>query len=170
MELVDRETKMKIAKIMENDIVDCDDGICVSVWFFGCPHKCKGCHNSQLWEPNCLEETKESEIIDKVINLINKNNINRNLSILGGEPLAEYNLMNTSNLITSVRNVYPNIKIYLWTGYTLEQLDKKNIFMEQILRNIDVLIDGPFILEKRDITLKLRGSSNQRILYRGTDF
>ena len=78
--------------------------------------------------------------------------------------------MNASNLITSVRNVYPNIKIYLWTGYTLEQLDKKNIFMEQILRNIDVLIDGPFVLEKRDITLKLRGSSNQRILYRGTDF
>ena len=161
---------MKIAKIMENDIVDCDDGICVSAWFFGCPHKCKGCHNSQLWEPNCLEETKESEVIDKVINLINKNNISRNLSILGGEPLAEYNLMNTSNLITSVRNVYPNIKIYLWTGYTLEQLDKKNIFIEQILRNIDVLIDGPFVLEKRDITLKLRGSSNQRILYRGIDF
>ena len=49
---------MKIAKIIENDIVDCDDGICVSVWFFGCPHKCKGCHNSQLWEPNWLEETK----------------------------------------------------------------------------------------------------------------
>ena len=170
MELVDREIKMKIAKIMENDIADCDDGICVSVWFFGCPHKCKGCHNSQLWEPNCLEETKESEIIDKVINLINKNNINKNLSILGGEPLAEYNLMSTSNLVTSVRNVYPNIKIYLWTGYMLEQLDKKNIFIERILRNIDVLIDGPFVLEKRDITLKSRGSSNQRILYRGIDF
>ena len=52
----------------------------------------------------------------------------------------------------------------------LEQLDKKNIFIERILRNIDVLIDGPFVLEKRDITLKLRGSSNQRILYRGIDF
>ena len=154
---------MKLAKIMENDIVDCDDGIAVSVWFFGCPHKCKGCHNSDLWEPDCMEETNENEVIDKVISLINKDGINRNLSILGGEPLAEYNLMNTSNLIVSVRNKFPNIKIYLWTGYILENLDKKNIFIEQILRNVDVLIDGPFILEKRALTLNLRGSSNQRI-------
>lgn len=154
---------MKLAKIMENDIVDCDNGICVSVWFFGCPHKCKGCHNAQLWDENCMEETNEVEVIDKVISLINKNGVERNLSILGGEPLAEYNLMSVVNLIASVKNVYPNIKIYLWTGYTLEQLNRENIFIEQILRNIDTLIDGPFVLEKRDTTLKLRGSSNQRI-------
>ena len=155
---------MKLAKIMENDIVDCEDGISVSVWFFGCPHRCKGCHNSELWEPNCMEETNEKEVIDKVCSLINKNGVNRNLSILGGEPLASYNLENTKNLILEVRKKFPNIKIYLWTGYYYEDLDKKNNTINKILKNIDVLIDGPFILEKRDITLELRGSTNQRVI------
>ena len=153
---------MKLAKIMENDIVDCDDGIVVSVWFFGCPHKCRECHNSELWEPDCMEETDEKEVIDRVCNLINKNGVNRNLSILGGEPLADYNIESTKNLILSVKKKFPNIKIYLWTGYVLENL-KKTSTVKQILKNIDTLIDGPFVLEKRDVSLQLRGSSNQRI-------
>lgn len=161
---------MRIARIIENDIVNGDCGISVSLFMQGCPHRCHNCFNKETWDPNGGIEIKETEVIDKIINLINKNNINRNLSILGGEPLAEYNLMNTSNIIISIRNVYPNIKIYLWTGYTLEQLDKKNLFIEQILRNIDVLIDGRYVEELRDVSLKLRGSSNQRVLYKGKDF
>ena len=89
----------------------------------------------------------------------------RNLSILGGEPLAPYNRTNTALIINKVKKVYPNIKIYLWTGYTMEELKTKEIDddIKYILSNVDVLIDGRFEIDKRDITLKLRGSSNQRI-------
>ena len=70
-----------------------------------------------------------------------------------------------------MRNTFPNIKIYIWTGYTIEHLQKLNDSeINCILTNIDVLIDGPFVQAERDITLELRGSRNQRILYRGVDF
>lgn len=76
-----------------------------------------------------------------------------------------------NEVVAHVRNTFPNIKIYLWTGDTIEHLLKLNDpEINCILNNIDVLIDGPFIQEQRDITLKLRGSSNQRILHKGKDF
>lgn len=158
---------MKFVKFIENDIVDSDDGVAVSVWFGGCPHKCKGCHNAQLWDENCVEETPLDLVIKELIPLINKNGVMRNLSILGGEPLAPYNRKDVSILINKIKKVYPNIKIYLWTGYTIEDLRAEiNDDIKYVLSMVDVLIDGPFILEQRDITLKLRGSSNQRIFRR----
>lgn len=159
---------MKFVKFIENDIVDSDDGVAVSVWFGGCPHKCKGCHNAQLWDEDCVEEIPLDNVIKELIPLINKNGIMRNLSILGGEPLAPYNRTNTALIINKVKKVYPNIKIYLWTGYTMEELKTKEIDddIKYILSNVDVLIDGRFEIDKRDITLKLRGSSNQRVFRR----
>lgn len=157
---------MRFVKFIENDIVDCDDGICVSVWYFGCPHRCKGCHNANLWEDDYLPETDIEEVLNKLISLINKNGIMRNLSFLGGEPLYNKNLEDTIYIAKKIKEIYPEIKIYLWTGYLLEDLQEKsktNIDYKEILELIDVLIDGPFVLEKRDLTLKLRGSSNQRI-------
>lgn len=85
---------------------------------------------------------------------------------MGGEPLCSENIFLVDMIILEVKKLYPDIKIYLWTGYTyeelLERLDEPKI--EKILDNIDYLIDGRFEIEKRDITLPLRGSSNQRIL------
>lgn len=161
---------MKLAKIMENDIVDCDDGICVSVWFRGCPHRCKGCQNEELWEFDG-DEVDLNETADKIVRLINKNEVQRKLSILGGEPLCKENRKDVALLIYKVRNAYPWIKIFLWTGYTLEEL-KADIDddIKYILSKIDVLIDGRYVEELRDVSLKLRGSSNQRILYKGKDF
>ena len=72
------------------------------------------------------------------------------------------------NILAIIKRYYPNIKTYVWSGYTIEELIKK--YSSNILNNIDVLIDGKFILEERDITLHLRGSRNQRILRRGVDF
>lgn len=84
---------------------------------------------------------------------------------MGGEPLAQQNLFLTELVIKEVKKAIPDIKIALWTGYTLEELQSsQNSAIKFILKEIDTLVDGPFIQEQRDTTLPMRGSSNQRIL------
>ena len=88
----------------------------------------------------------------------------RNFSILGGEPLALQNLEMTEEVVQAVRQAYPNIKIFLWTGYTMEDLQARPLEkINQILNQINVLIDGPYIEKCRDLNLRLRGSTNQHI-------
>lgn len=159
----------RYAKIMTNDIVDGTD-VCVSLWMQGCPIKCQGCHNSSIWDFNGGYEIP-TDIRGHIIKAICANGIIRNFSVLGGEPLCQENVKDVDDIISGVRIAYPEIKIFLWTGYTLEQLkEQKNKHIDNILSNIDVLIDGPYIESLRDITLELRGSANQRILYKGRDF
>ena len=160
---------MKYAGIVENDVVN-GEGVCVSFFMQGCPHRCKGCHNPETWNFDGGKEASLSEIIELVLNAIDANGIQRNLSILGGEPLAPRNQYPLSVLLWQVKKTFPSIKIYLWTGYTLEEFKEMCSMSENILQYIDVLIDGRYIEEERDITLKLRGSKNQRILYRGIDY
>ncbi len=157
---------MRYAGLIENDIVDSDDGICVSLWMQGCPHHCKGCHNPETWDFNGGKELTE-DIINDLIKSIKANDVNRNLCIMGGEPLCEQNLPVTEYVITRVKEVYPEIKVYVWTGYTMEELDQKvdDELLKYVLYDINCIIDGRFIFEKRDITLPMRGSSNQRIIY-----
>lgn len=163
---------MKVANIIENDIVDCDDGICVSLWVSGCSHHCKGCHNQELWNYDYGEEIPRKIVKEKIIEAIRKNGVERNFSILGGEPLDDKNIENVSSIICRIRQEFPKIKIYLWTGYTIEEIKKERnllktgrpVYLTRILRRVDAIIDGPYIEELRDPNLKLRGSSNQRIL------
>lgn len=161
----------RYAKIKFNDIVD-GEGICVSFWTQGCPFRCPGCHNPDTWDFNGGVEIP-SDIKGQIIKAISANGVQRNFSVLGGEPLCEENLDLVHSLIMAVRIAYPKIKIFVWSGFVIETLKKRaetNEKLADILKNIDVLIDGPFIQEERNITLKLRGSSNQRVLYRGQDF
>ena len=159
---------MNFGGIIENDIVDSDCGICVSLFVSYCPHRCKGCHNKELWEAK--EKVPRIEIENKILSLINKNGIKRNFSVLGGEPLCDENIREVSHIINKVKKNFPDIKIYVWTGYIFDDLKKKykkglnKIAFKKILENIDILIDGPYIETLRDTRLKLRGSSNQRIL------
>lgn len=112
-----------------------------------------------------------TDIRGQIIKAICANGITRNFSILGGEPLCPQNLEEVDQIVAAVRIAYPHIKIYIWTGYTLEELQKQNNpYIINILSKIDVLIDGRYIQELRDITLNLRGSSNQRVLKKGIDF
>lgn len=160
---------MRYAGLMKNDFTD-GENISVSFWVQGCPWHCKGCHNPQTWDFKGGKELPPDflKIIDDAITA---NGIQRNFSILGGEPLCLENKSLVNEIVAHVRNTFPNIKIYIWTGDTIKHLQKLNDpEINCILTNIDVLIDGPFIQEERDITLKLRGSSNQRILYKGKDF
>lgn len=162
---------MRYAGLIENDIVDSDDGICVSLWMQGCPHHCKGCHNPETWDFNGGKEIDIKKLVENVITSLTQNGVNRNFSILGGEPLAPENIKDTVYIINCVRNKFPKIKIYLWTGYTMEYLmncssklgGSYNISISKILRNVDILIEGLYKEELRDTSLLLRGSSNQRI-------
>ena len=158
---------VKFAAINKNDFIN-GEGVCVSLWVQGCPHHCKGCHNPEQWNFNGGNEIDIDILINEIVIAIEANGIQRNFSILGGEPMAQRNISNTLYILEQIKKHFPNIKTYVWTGYTIEEL--LSLYNKEILQNIDILIDGRFILEERDITLKLRGSKNQRILYKGTDF
>lgn len=158
---------MRYAGIIENDVVN-GEGICLSYWTQGCPHKCDGCHNPETWNFNGGKEDSKENILNKILTLLNKNNIHRNLSILGGEPLCDENINFTMEILKQVKQKYPSIKTFVWTGYTYEELCK--LYKNIIFDNIDVLIDGKYDKNQRDITLKLRGSKNQRILRKNIDF
>lgn len=154
---------MRYADIKYNDIVNGQD-VCVSFWCQGCSIKCPGCQNKTIWDFNGGKEFTPATM-SEIIQAISANGIERNFSILGGEPLCDENLFLTTLIIQEVRKVYPNIKIFLWTGYYYNELLKKeDPHINYIFNNINYLIDGPFIQKQRDITLKLRGSRNQHIL------
>ena len=159
----------RYAGLITNDFAN-GVGTCVSFWTQGCPHHCPGCQNPETWSFNGGQPLPFN-IKEQIIKAISANGITRNFSVLGGEPLCKENLDKVDKIITSVRTAYPHIKIFVWTGYVLEELQKKqNEKINHILSQIDILIDGPFVEDKKDLTLNLRGSSNQQILYRKIDF
>lgn len=149
-------------------IYDCDLanglGWRVSIFVSGCSIHCKGCFNSQTWDFGFGKEyTKKTE--DKIIELLNRPYI-RGLSILGGNPTELENEPDLIHLCERVKKELPEKDIWMWTGHIYEELKSKN---DKLIDLCDVIIDGPFIEEKKDLTLKWRGSSNQRILYHGLE-
>lgn len=154
---------MRYASINFNDITAAP-GLCVTVFLQGCPHHCPGCHNPTTWDFNGGEEFT-AETMTAIIEGLNAQNIQRNLCIMGGEPLAPQNTFLTNMIINEVKLHYPDIKIYVWTGYTYEEIQLLcDSHVKHILEQADYLIDGRYIEELRDITLEMRGSSNQRII------
>ena len=159
----------KIAGIYWDDTAAAP-GISLSVYFSGCHFHCPGCHNPEAQDFNFGNDLTPA-LICEILMKLRKNNVNRSLSILGGEPLCPENRKAVYDLINICRQVYPKIKIYLWTGYTIEELFEENDeTINKIFKNINCLIDGRYEQDKRDITLPLRGSSNQRIIYFGDEY
>ena len=158
---------MKIATINKNDFIN-GEGVSVSLWVQGCPHHCKGCHNPEQWSFTGGELKDNDSLIDEIATAITANGIQRNFSVLGGEPFAPQNASDTYQILKGIKEKFPTIKTYVWSGYTLEEL--QDMYDERLFEYVDTLIDGRYIEEERDITLKLRGSKNQRILCKGTDF
>lgn len=154
---------MKYSGLILNDI-SAAPGLCVTFFTQGCPHRCPGCHNPETWSfDGGLEFTEET--LNEIISGLTAQNIKRDLCIMGGEPLCKENALLTFIIIEQVKYYLPDTKIYIWTGYTIEELlDNQNPFIIESLRRADVLIDGPYIDAERDITLSMRGSRNQRIL------
>lgn len=157
---------MRYADIIENDIVDSISGINVSFWCQGCLFHCAHCHNPQTWDLNGGKELPYN-YKEIVLELIHKNGIHRGLSILGGEPLLEQNIKIVSDLIDYIKEKSSDTKIYLWSGYTYKELKKeKDVYIKNILSKVDFFIDGLYDENKRDLNLKLRGSSNQNVYIR----
>ena len=159
---------MRYAGIIKNDF-SAAPGTSVTFFTQGCPHRCEGCHNPETWDFEGGEEVTHDTILE-VIKAITANGLHRNLCIMGGEPLCPENQFLTNLIINSVKEKLPDTKIYLWTGYCLEDLDMSNNRIKSILEQVDCIIDGPYDKTKRDVSLFMRGSSNQRILYKGTDY
>lgn len=163
---------MRFAQIRSMDISD-GEGIGVAIYTQGCNQHCPQCHNPETWDLNAGEEyTGEHQKI--ILELMNKSYINH-LAILGGEPLLPRNLISLITLCQESKRLYPNKKIWCWTGYkwndilTSKLLDYKSDEDYQNLKlllfdYIDVLITEPFEIDKKDITLKWRGSANQMVI------
>ena len=169
-------------KIKNYDIAN-GDGIGVSIFFSGCDKepKCKGCFNSEAW-PFEVGKKFNQDTIEYILELLNNSHINH-LSILGGEPLADKNELDVLTLVKKVKEHFPNKKIWLWTWRSFESLLISQYNMKivgidefnhpeiiesrsphEILKYIDVLVDGPFIEEEKDLKLKWKGSKNQRVI------
>lgn len=152
---------MRIANLNKNDVVN-GIGVSVSLFMQGCPHHCPGCFNPESWDFNGGYEHRF--LIEEILLAITANGVQRNFSILGGEPLCPENRTLTNKIIQIVKAKYPDIKICLWTGYTLEELQKNDDEdLKYILTEINYLIDGKFIEKEKDVSLWLRGSRNQNI-------
>lgn len=141
----------------------CDGaGIGVSLYVSGCNRHCSGCHNPKQWNFE-YGENFNSEVLGRIIELIQPDHCTR-FSLLGGEPCDPENIQQCAAILHVVKDAKPSIKIWLYTGYTFEELEKRqDVIDSEILFNVDYLVDGPFIQEQRDVTLAFRGSSNQRI-------
>lgn len=150
---------MRFSKIKDNDIAN-GLGITMSFWTQGCPHHCEGCFNKETWDFNDGKEFTQEDL-KYVIDNINKNNVKRDLSVLGGEPLCPQNVEGVIKLCKEFKRHYPEKIIYLWTGYTIENF---NDTQREILDYIDILVDGKFEESRKNLSIKLRGSSNQRVI------
>ena len=153
---------MRYAGIIKNDFTAAP-GESGTFYTQGCPHHCSGCHNPETWD---FEGGKEftPEVIDEILEALTANNIMRSLAIQGGEPLCVENEFLTLLIVKTVKEKFPDVKIYIWTGYYFNSLPNTP-YIKQILELTDCLIDGPYIEEERDITLPMRGSRNQNIIY-----
>ncbi len=146
---------MNYADIKKADLNN-GEGIRVSLWVTGCPIRCEGCHNKDIWDPNTGEPfTKDT--LEYLLNLFRYEKIDKNLSILGGEPLARYNVDVVTKVCKAFKTEFPNKTIWLWTGYDYE--DVKDL---EIMQYIDKLIDGRYISKLAKALW--RGSNNQRII------
>lgn len=163
---------MRFASMRNLDISN-GEGVGVSLFVQGCDRHCFNCFNPDTWDFNGGKEWTE-ETKNKFIKLIDRPYINR-ISVLGGEPLAKQNLDEVLSLIKEIRISFPEKTIWLYTGYSyskifqgqsscLSQEGLDNFKRREIIKQCDVLIDGEYIDERRDITLKWRGSSNQRVI------
>lgn len=150
---------MRYASIRSMDISN-GEGIGVALFVQGCPFHCTNCFNQETWDFNG-GKVWDDNVKNIFMSLINKSYISR-VTIIGGEPLSFNNYKDVISLIKEIKTTYPNKKIWLYSGYTYEQI--LDNFPSNTLENVDVLVDGMFIEELKDFNLEYRGSSNQRII------
>jgi anaerobic ribonucleoside-triphosphate reductase activating protein len=156
---------MNIANIKKYDIAN-GLGVRTSIFVSGCRRGCKGCFNKVAW-PFTYGDPYTKEIEDDIIESLKPDYIT-GLSLLGGDPFEPENQEGLLPLLKRFKKEYPNKDVWAWTGYLLEEDILKGVnhtkITDEFLSYIDVLVDGRFIEELKDITLKFRGSKNQRLI------
>lgn len=148
---------MRYNKIRKMDIAD-GPGVRVSIFEQGCTFNCKNCFNPETHDFSGGAEFTD-ETIDRVLELCGQDYI-EGLSILGGEPMHPKNIEGTTKLAKSFKEKYPNKNLWIWSGFKFDQ-DLKD---KEVLKYVDVLVDGQYVDELHNPTLKWRGSSNQRVI------
>lgn len=147
---------MKYHNITKDDMNN-GDGLRVVLWVSGCNHACLECHNQITWDPNCgleFDESAKNEIFAE----LEKDYVS-GLTLSGGDPLFPSNVETVTNFAKQVKEKYPNKTIWLYTGYLFEQIKD-----HEILKYIDVLVDGPFVVKLKDNNAHWKGSTNQRVI------
>ena len=157
---------MNYAVIKPRDIAN-GVGVRVSLFVSGCTHHCKGCFNSEAWDFDYGHPFTE-DTVNEIIGFLAPSFIN-GLSLLGGEPFEPQNQRALTLLLKAVKKAYPEKTVWCYTGYTLEsdllsQSRARCEVTDDMLSMIDVLVDGKFIEEKKNISLRFRGSDNQRVI------
>ena len=157
---------MNYATVKTHDVAN-GPGVRVSLFVSGCTHRCKGCFNAEAWDFDYGEPfTKEVE--DEIIKALEPSYI-KGFSLLGGEPFEPCNQKALVGLLERIRATYPQKTVWCYSGYDFERdmlshrLGDSNV-TDRMLRAIDVLVDGEFIEEQKDLALRFRGSANQRII------
>ncbi len=157
---------MNYADIKKIDVAN-GEGVRVSVFVSGCNHHCKGCFNQCAWDFNYGKEFSEKEE-QQIIEYMNHDYIS-GLSLLGGEPLEPKNQEGLLPLVKKVKEKFPDKNIWCYTGFDFEKdvvgkMAKNNETTRELLKYIDIIVDGKFEEDKKDLKLQFRGSSNQKIV------
>lgn len=146
---------LELSGIVGDSIVD-GPGIRTTVFSQGCPHHCPGCHNPETWEFGCGTPMEEERILE----IVRSNPLCRGVTFSGGEPFAQAEgFARLARLLKAT-----GYEVASYSGYTFEQLLRGSKAQRELLEAIDILIDGPFLLEEKSLEVPFRGSKNQRIL------
>lgn len=152
---------MNYHNITTDDMLN-GDGLRVVLWVSGCTVECKNCQNPQTWNfSSGIPFTEEA--MNEILENLNNPYI-AGLTLSGGHPLESANLSTVKTIVETVKTKFPDKTVWLYTGFTWEEIKEGYILFWDILNNVDVVVDGRYIDELRDINLSFRGSGNQRII------
>lgn len=157
---------MNYADIKKYDVAN-GPGVRISLFVSGCSHFCKGCFNEIAWDYNYGKEFTD-DTINEIVEFLDNPHI-AGLTILGGEPMDPKNQDALVPLVKKVKELYPDKTIWCFTGYLfdkdlLENMYKENPSTKELLSRFDVMVDGEFVEELKNLNLKFKGSSNQRTI------
>lgn len=157
---------MNYADIKQYDIAN-GDGVRVSLFVSGCTHHCKGCFNREAWDFSYGKPFTEAEI-DRIIEYLRPDYV-KGLSLLGGEPMEPQNQEVLLPLLRKVRDIFPQKDVWCYSGYLFDRdilgrMCRESDVTREMIGYIDILVDGEFILERKNLKINFRGSDNQRII------
>ena len=152
---------MNYATIKTHDIAN-GPGVRVSLFVSGCTHRCKDCFNQEAWDFD-YGEVFDQTVMDRILDLLAPGYI-KGITYLGGEPLDPRNQAGLLDLTRQIKAKYPKKSIWCFTGYVWGKLPRVEGVTGELISRLDVLVDGPFIAAQKNLSLRFRGSENQRLI------